>query len=408
MLRFIIAFVLSVSAAAWAAESPYDTYSHATECPENGPAYEAGVVDTRAFIRCQCTSYVAQKLSERMTARYYSNGAPSGLVKNFANGSYYMPQDRRWTSGPNSGQRVDRWSHAVYWRDSALYAGIGVTGAWDNFTWDEKSYNAVFPGDVAWWDEWTGNRFGHVAIVESVTPDSTGRGVACVVVSDYNMRTHTFDRRTLCKSTHSTADARKRFPDAFLHIDRDHSYCTANPTKDNCQALWGGQMVASVGTKADGLGGGGVTSSFNLKQDTDILDPATGTEWIAGEKTLTPGMTVRIRTDVKAVNGNATAYMRPGKDKVEVDFYVRLDDGEWNRISRQYIRATNLSSGDTKTESVLYTIPHGIREVSFKVKIDAEDEASESNEGDNWSRVETFQVETYAWLIPLILQLLED
>ncbi len=41
---------------------------------------------------------------------------------------------------------------------------------------------------------------------------------------------------------------------------------------------------------------------------------------------------------------------------------------------------------------VQYTVPKSISNVSFKVKIDAEDEAYESNESDNWSRIETFSV----------------
>jgi hypothetical protein len=41
-------------------------------------------------------------------------------------------------------KKATRWSSAVYWRDIAIDAGIGVTGGKDNnFTWDTASYNAV-------------------------------------------------------------------------------------------------------------------------------------------------------------------------------------------------------------------------------------------------------------------------
>jgi len=41
------------------------------------------------------------------------------------------------------------------------------------------------------------------------------------------------------------------------------------------------------------------------------------------------------------------------------------------------------------------------------VKVDATNEVSETNEGDNWSRIETFQID-FSWLIPIINLILED
>lgn len=149
-----------------------------------------------------------------------------------------------------------------------------------------------------------------------------------------------------------------------------------------------------------GMGGGG--SPFNLKLDFDIMDPATGVEWIAGQKMLFPDQIVNLRVEVKAENDNTVAHMQSGKDTIEVDYYVWTGRGGWSFLSRQYIQAANLSSGSSRTETVAYTVPHGISEISFKVKVDAEDEAYESNEGDNWSRIETFQVETSSWLVPII------
>lgn len=408
MIKKLLVFLfVLLSSVLWAAESPYDTYNHATECPENGQDYENRLVtDSNSFVRCQCVSYVAEKLSDLLAARYYNNGAPSNLAKDFQNGQYYMPQSsRKWPNGPNSGQTVTRWSHALYWRDSARYAGIGITGAWDHFTWEEGSYNAVFKGDVAWWDKWGSNDYGHVAIVESATPDVAGQGVACVVVSDYNMIKHTFDKRTLCKSTHSNTDSRKRFPDAFLHIDKDHAYCVAHSTTDNCTALWGGQMVASAGGKMDGLGGG--SDNFNLKVNSFGVWNASGVKLTPDTSRVTSGQVVTVKVQVKAKDGNTSTHMRPGKNRIEADIYVRQDTGDWVFLKREYIQAVNLPSGATHTESVTYTIPQGVREVSFKAKIDAEDEAYEANEGDNWTEIQTFQMD-FSWLIPIINLILED
>lgn len=154
-----------------------------------------------------------------------------------------------------------------------------------------------------------------------------------------------------------------------------------------------------------GIGGGG--SPFNLKLDFDIMDPATGVEWIAGQHVLKPGQVVNLKVQVKAENDNTMAHMRSGRDRIEVDYYVWTGSGGWTFLSRQYIQATNLPSGGTHTETVQYTVPSGVSTLSFKVKIDAEDEAYEANEGDNWSRVETFQVDL-SWLILIINLILED
>jgi subtilase family serine protease len=75
-----------------------------------------------------------------------------------------------------------------------------------------------------------------------------------------------------------------------------------------------------------------------------------------------------------------------------VDLYSRTDDNEWVFQKRAYIQTVNLPNGATHTESITYIVPQGVGSVSFKVKIDAEDEAYESNEGDNWSRIETFSI----------------
>jgi surface antigen len=395
MWRLVLFLIIGAVSNVWATENLYDSYEHATECPANGSAYEsANTGDSNAFIRCQCTSYVASKLSALFTVRYYNNGAPTNLMRSFHNTRYYMPQVNR-----------DRWSHGSYWRDAAIFAGIGVTGARDNFTWDERSYNAVFVGDVAWWGAWDyvnsqgerrRNQYGHVAYVESAEPDAAGLGVKCVTISEYNWVPHDFNRRRVCKTDGHN------FPDAFLHIDRDHSYCTTNPNRDNCAALWGDQMTASSGIKADGLGGS--SDPFNLKVNRFwVRDVASGTDLDPATSTVRVGQIIQPRIQVKAKDGDTHDHMRPGKNRIEVDLHARLDIGDWFFLKREYIQATNLPSGATHTEHMDYPVPPGVSTISFKAKIDAEDEASESNEGDNWSAVQTFSVVSIVPVTPLNL-----
>jgi surface antigen len=362
MLRLICVLLFCFASAVYAAEDPNDTYLHRSDCPAVGGSYP---VDTSSnFYKCQCTSYVAHKLNEK-----WGNSSPR-----FTN-QYYG---------------FSAWSDAWKWLDRATssQAEIGVTGARDNFVWDIPSYNAVFVGDVALWKKHSdGYPVGHVAYVEAAGQDAYGKGVAWVTVSEYNFTSFEYSRRTLYKSNHPNP----RFPDYFLHIDKDRTYCLANPTVDSCPSLLAGQQVANgPGSKVGGIGGG--SDKFNLKIDFDIMNSSTGQEIIAGTKDLVPGQVVNLKVQVQAKDGNTSTHMRPGKNRIEVDYYVRMGDDDWQFLSRQYIQATNLPSGGTHTETVQYTVPKSISTVSFKVKIDAEDEAYESNESDNWSRIETFSV----------------
>lgn len=376
MQRLILALLLCIASAVHA-EDPNDTYLYRLDCPAVGPSLPK---DTFNFYKCQCTSYVSHKLNER-----WGDTSPR-----FTN-QYYG---------------FDRWGNAYEWLNRAIQAEIGVTGARDNFVWDEPSYNAVFPGDVVLWNAYgTGAlRNGHVAYVEAAGMDAYGKGVAWITISEYNFINPGFEysRRTLFKSNHPNP----RFPDYILHIDKDRIYCLANPSVGSCPSLIAGQQVANgPGSKVGGLGGG--SDMFNLKLDFDIMNSSTGQEIVAGTKDLVPGQVVNLKVQVQAKDGNTSGHMRPGKDRIEVDFYVRTGDDEWVFYSRQYIQATNLPSGGTHTETVQYTVPQSVSTVSFKVNIDAEDEAYESNESDNWSRVETFSV-FYRRSLKKLLELTED
>ncbi len=142
------------------------------------------------------------------------------------------------------------------------------------------------------------------------------------------------------------------------------------------------------------VGGFGSLSSFNLKINRFwVRDVATQLDLVSGGHTVRTGQALEVRLQQKAVNGNTNDYMRPGKDRVETDLYNREDSGDWRFLGREYTQAINLPKDATHTEHVVYTVPPGATEVCFKGKIDAEDEASENNEGDNWSPVACFRVD---------------
>lgn len=132
--------------------------------------------------------------------------------------------------------------------------------------------------------------------------------------------------------------------------------------------------------------------SVNVTIDFDILNPNTMSELFAGQNQLQRGQVVRLNAQLKAVHGNARDWMSPNKNTIETDFYVRVDIGAWTKIARTYTQASNLDQGETHTEHVLYTIPSNASAISFYVKTDAEKELTETDEKDNVSRIETFQV----------------
>jgi hypothetical protein len=131
----------------------------------------------------------------------------------------------------------------------------------------------------------------------------------------------------------------------------------------------------------------------NLTLDFDILDPIMMDEWYAGQDILYANQQVRLNVQLEAEQGDVKDWMDPGNDTIETDFYVRYDDGDWFKLGRQYTNENHLDEGETHTEHMLLTIPQGVSEASFYVKTDAEKELTETDEGDNVSRIETFEVE---------------
>ncbi|MFZ1654430.1 MAG: hypothetical protein WAT84_01205, partial [Candidatus Moraniibacteriota bacterium] len=298
------------------------------------------------------------------------------------------------------------WGSGHHWFDAARASEIGITGARDRFTFEKSRLNGAFEGDIAVWEAWdakkdakgniirAANPHGHVALVEEDgEPDGTDNGVKCVQVSEYNWDNKlNFGRRMESSKVCKSADPNDvRFPHYFIHITQDRTYCLANPTMGLCSRISG--RVATSDTKHYGVFGGAGTDPFNLSvNDFWVKDTTHNLDLVPGADTVQTGEALEVRIQVKAKDGDTHDHMRPGKNSIEVDIYVREDLGDWRFLQREYIQATNLPSGATHTEHIDYTVPAGITEVSFKAKIDAEDEAFESNEGENWTEIQTFQV----------------
>ncbi|QQR78071.1 MAG: hypothetical protein IPJ68_03180 [Candidatus Moraniibacteriota bacterium] len=307
------------------------------------------------------------------------------------------------------------WGSGYHWFDAARVSEIGITGARDRFTFEKSRLNGAFEGDIAVWEAWdakkdvkgniirAANKYGHVALVEEDgEPDGADNGVKCVQVSEYNWDNElNFGRRTGARKVCKSADPNDvKFPHYFIHITQDRTYCLSNPTMGLCSRISG--RVATSDTKHYGVFGGAGTDPFNLKVNRFwVRDVASGTDLDPATSTVRVGQVIQPRIQVKAKDGDTHDHMRPGKNRIEVDLYARLDLGDWFFLKREYIQATNLPSGATHTEHIDYTVPLGVSTISFKAKIDAEDEAFESNEGDSWTEIQTFSVVNNVPGVPL-------
>lgn len=189
----------------------------------------------------------------------------------------------------------------------------------------------------------------------------------------------------LCANS-SPPDSRCLGEDVVAYIEclyENSSLCA--PAVKSYSALKGGGSGSGT---AYGGGGGG---SYNLNQDFDIMNSTTGQEIVAGTKDLVSGQVVNLKVQLISEGGDVRNFIKPGKDRVETDYYVRFGGGNWVFVQRKYTQTSNLAAG-THTETFAYTIPQGVSEISFRVKVDATNEVTESNESDNWSRIETFSV----------------
>lgn len=127
-----------------------NTYDYRSSCPQS-----PNKVDKWNFYTCNCTSYDADKLSERGIPFY----------------NYY---------------KGVRWGNASNWINAASQVRV--------------SYNTTPKrGDVAWFS------YGHVAFVDYV--DGSGN----VTISEYNYSPYSYGERTLKKGSSS-------YPKYFIHL----------------------------------------------------------------------------------------------------------------------------------------------------------------------------------------------
>jgi surface antigen len=368
----------------FAAENANDTYDFRTRCPEEGVAaknnYNTNSYyrDGRGFPICQCTSYVADKLSEA-----WHPGS-------FGNNSYHI-----------------RWSNASNWRSAANASEIGVTDSRANFVWNETDrwvnnvppYNGAFPGDVAWWG--SGDN-GHVAHVKSATQDSYGHGVQCVTFSEYNQVGYTYSERTRCKGASD-------FPDAFIHLTQDYEYCLSH-SEAECHTFIAGisssRQLAISDDSAYGFGGGSessnpypVTGGTNSGTRPNIIANNSDVENAAKVKVLTlhinePGF---CKMQTKNI-GNASAGGFQSKcwisDGAKIDNNPR-DEGKED--------TSGLAKGDTHTEHEDFVAPEFPGPYNIVWCTDsagpAPSQVTESNEGDNCHVEDPFTV----WSNPNVL-----
>jgi hypothetical protein len=186
-------------------------------------------------------------------------------------------------------------------------------------------------------------------------------------------------------------------PDARCDASAYMSYleCTLENSSlcSDAPSQW--SAIAPGGLSSGSLSGAGGDSSspINLEIDFDIMH-IQGYELYAGKDTLMQGSSVDLRVQTKAIGGNTVDWIQAGRDTIETDYWYRISNtGSWTYLGRKYTKAVNLPKGSTHTETLRFTIPNiAGQTISFKAKIDAEQEVWEWNELDNTSRVETFQI----------------
>lgn len=181
--------------------------------------------------------------------------------------------------------------------------------------------------------------------------------------------------------------------DARCDIDTYNSYleCTTENSSLCADTPSSWSALKSSGKGSDAAAGGDSGVSYNLNQDFSIVDPSTSAKLVAKNVMLQQSQVVNVRVQLQSAGGKVQNFMKAGKTTIETDFYIRLGSGSWTLYKREYTKSSNLGSG-THTETVSYTVPSGISEISFRVHVDAQDEVIESDEGDNWSKTETFSV----------------
>lgn len=142
--------VASISISASSVSMAGDTYYAAKECPNAGvKEYLDDDSTNYKFYKCNCTSYVADRITQ-ITKNKFQN--------------YYL-----YDYLNKKGNSTDKWGTAKEWKEKAPLFGFSV----------EKNPQV---GDIAWWVPVPNTKlaWGHVAYVEFVNADGT------VNISEYN------------------------------------------------------------------------------------------------------------------------------------------------------------------------------------------------------------------------------
>ncbi len=434
MRRLLIAFLLCLCSVAYAAvDSGYENAKgYSTSCPDIGQ-----VADVWSFYTCNCTSYVAYRVSQDW-ARIY--------------GSQYKFTNQYFFSGMNSTDK-DRISSAMaveippkgidYLDPKAPYSWSNA-GRWGHIAKILGAFRTKpYLGMVAWWDADQILQVGHVAFVVDVgTNPSTGRpgvrfkeynfsdsllfGDRWIDLDDESKRPDGYIDLTDLEYRHLVIN-KENHPEAFYY---DY-YCRINQpdnrverfrtpdggllrtlikasladTPDDqlwyyfspqCTVALTGSIKAlqaeNLSQIVDGRGGSGsLVSPLDLNLDFDIMHPQ-GYELYAGKDVFGPPLEVDLRARVKAEGADVLPWMDAGKEKVELDYYVRLgSEGQWQKIYRGYLTASKLTEGTTLQETYRYTLPNlPLDQISFQVIVDPTEEVEEVKESNNASRVEVF------------------
>lgn len=166
-------------------------------------------------------------------------------------------------------------------------------------------------------------------------------------------------------------------------VSSDDASCTAVPASAWSAVSPGG--MSSGGTRNIGF-------PMNLEA-TLAVKKADGSTLYVGTDTLTNGQSIDVSADVVARGDDARGWMKVGETVVSVDFWVRIGTEQPILISHEQTKATNLLKDVPHKESVPYVVPDTAgQRISFWVTIDEKNVASESNEADNTTPVQTFDV----------------
>lgn len=228
------AIVAGISISASSIVIAGDSYKYAKDCPS-----KAGNNDDYGFYKCNCTSYVADKIASKSDPKF----------KNVMT------------------TVTDKWSTASNWKDVATKNGYISDGT-------------PKEGDIAWWGISKSSPSGHVAYVESLNADGS------ITISEYNnpAGSFTYKERKLTKAEKADSYIRKNVVASDLTVKcspttlnesgtSNTSICTATKSGNAEIASWSiinGASAASIDTK-------GNVKALSVNADTAVTVQANST-----------------------------------------------------------------------------------------------------------------------------------